>query len=524
MPSPGSAAELFDNATDLEPHGSVAQAVERYNEAVFAAERSGDEAVLAEALRRRAIVRHRQGDAYGARVDCRRSYGLARALAKDLLAAEALNTLGALDLTTGHLETARRELLRALELGGSEPALRARVEQNLGIIANIQGDLVEAPERYRRSLDAYQSAGDLHGAALAYNNLGKVSADRDQIAEAEQYFRRCLALARKVGDRHLQGLCLINHAELDIVRQRFEDARDKGEVALALFEALGARDATADAHRILGMMYRETGRTALGEARLRAAIDLAAAAPSILGEAYARRELAILCQASGRNQEALRLLNDAYRLFRRLDARRDLVHVGGKVAELEATYLAVVREWGRSIESNDGRTHGHSERVAQGAVALARALGLDSHTETTILLGAYLHDLGKLRVPYGILYKKGHLTPAERTVLRMHPALGVELLQDVEFPWDLKAVIRWHHERCDGTGYPDGLRGDAVPLTAQIVGIVEVYDALVNARPGETPLPEELALAYIANNRRWWSPAVVDAFLELKELRSPASA
>ena len=522
MPSPGNAAELFDTATDLEPHGSVAQAVERYNEAVFAAERSGDETVLAEALRRRAIVRHRQGDAFGARVDCRRSYGLARALARETLAAEALNTLGALDLTTGHLETARRAFLRALELGGREPALRARMEQNLGIIANIQGDLDEALERYRRSLNAYQSADDLHGAALAYNNLGKVSADLDRMAESEQYFRRCLVLARRIEDRHLQGLCLINHAELDIARQRFEDAREKGEAALELFEALGARDATADAHRILGMMYRETGRTALGEARLRAAIDLAGAATSILGEAYARRELAILCQASARNQEALRLLNDAYGLFKRLEARRDLVHVGGKVAELEATYLAVVREWGRSIEVNDGRTHGHSERVAQDAVALARALGLDAHTETTILLGAYLHDLGKLRVPYDVLNKQGHLTPDERAVVRMHPVWGVELLQDVEFPWDLKAVIRWHHERCDGTGYPDGLRGEQVPLTAQIVGIVDVYDALISKRPGGPSLPDELALAYIANNRRWWSATVVDAFLELKQQAAAA--
>jgi len=183
----------------------------------------------------------------------------------------------------------------------------------------------------------------------------------------------------------------------------------------------------------------------------------------------------------------------------------------------------VVREWGRSIEANDCGTYGHSERVAQYAVSLARALGLDPHAETTVMLGAYLHDLGKLRVPYAVLHKTAPITPEERAVLRMHPLWGVELLRDVEFPWDLKPIIRWHHERCDGTGYPDGLRGDQIPLHAQIVGIVEVYDALVNPRPGEIGLPAELALACIETSRHWWSAEVVDAFLELMDQAAAAA-
>lgn len=519
MPLPGNVeplgppAELLDDACGAENRGSVAEAVARYDLTIAAAERSGDEAILVEALRRRAVVRHRQGDTMRARVDCRRAYALARAMGRDAMAAEALNTLGGLDLTTGYLESARRSFVRALELGGEGAALRARVEQNLGILANIQGELEAAFARYRRSLEAYQTGGDLHGAARAYNNLGMVSADQGRYTEAESYFRRCYALAERIGDRHLQGLCLINHAEVDIARQRYEDARSRGEAAIELFEGLGAQDAKADAFRVLGMMYRDTGRTALGEQRLRMAIDLSATAGSVLGEAEARRELALLCQASDRNQEALRLLNDAYGLFRRLEARVDLVNVGGKVAELEATYLAVVREWGRSIEATDPSTFGHSERVARLAVTLARALGLDEHAETTVMLGAYLHDLGKLRIPREILLKPGSLTAEERAVIRMHPLWGEEMLADVEFPWELKPIIRWHHERCDGTGYPDGLRGDEIPVLAQIVGIVEVYDALVTPRPGEIPLPVPLALASIEANRRWWASPVVEAFI-----------
>src|SRR2546429_5541599 len=115
----------------------------------------------------------------------------------------------------------------------------------------------------------------------------------------------------------------------------------------------------------------------------------------------------------GRNQEALSLLNAAHRLLGRLDGGAHLVHVAGKMAELEAAYLAVVREWGQSLESADTYTFGHCERVAQLGVAVARALGLDEHAQTTVRLGAYLHDLGKVRVPHEILSKPGPLTRSE---------------------------------------------------------------------------------------------------------------
>jgi putative nucleotidyltransferase with HDIG domain len=243
-----------------------------------------------------------------------------------------------------------------------------------------------------------------------------------------------------------------------------------------------------------------------------------------LNEAEASRELAVLCQAMGRNQEALTLLNAAHRLFARLDARVDLVHVAGKMAELETTYLGVVREWGQSIESSDSYTFGHCERVARRGVAVARALGMDGHAQTTVRLGAYLHDLGKVRVPHEILSKPGALTRDEFAVVQMHPVWGIELLAGVEFPWDLKPIIRWHHERCDGTGYPDRLRGDEIPLSAQIVGIVDVYDALTTERPYRRAFSCAAARANIEGCRAWWSEAVVSAFFaSLAQPRAPAA-
>ena len=214
----------------------------------------------------------------------------------------------------------------------------------------------------------------------------------------------------------------------------------------------------------------------------------------------------------GRNQEALTLLNVAHRLFRRLDARVDLVHVAGKVASLEATYLDVVRQWGESIESSDSYTFGHCQRVARYAVAVARVLGLDDVEQTTIRVGAYLHDVGKVKLPHEILNKPGALTAEELELVRMHPVWGLELVANIEFPWDLKPIIRWHHEKYDGTGYPDRLRGDEIPLAAQLVCIVDVYDALRSARPYRGAMSHDTALQRMAECQTWWKPDLYAAF------------
>src|SRR2546425_2193872 len=308
-------------------------------------------------------------------------------------------------------------------------------------------------------------------------------------------------------------MCLVNHAEVHFVRGRYEAARRMAEAALAIFDQLDSRADKSEAYKIIGMVYRDTGRPALGESRLRTAIELAVSAGSVLNEAEAARELALLRQAMARNQDALTLLNTAYRLFGRLDARVDLIYVGGKVSELETTYSDVVREWGQSIESADSYTFGHCERVAQRARAVARGLELDETAQTTIRLGAYLHDLGKVRVPHEILNKPGPLTREEFEGVQMHPIWGLELLAAVEFPWDLKPIIRWHHERYDGTGYPDRLRGDEIPVAAQIVGIVDVYDALTTARPYRPALSRPAALAEIQRCRSSWSEGVYAAFV-----------
>jgi len=489
----------------------VAEAIQHYATAVEQAATTGEAKLEAEALRRLAVLHHHRNEPELARELATRSFAIAREASDTVLAGEALNVLAGFAFESGSIEEARVQYLGAIELAGSDPALRGRIEQNLGILANIQGDHTRALGHYRRSLEAFESSGDEKGCAIAYHNLGMISSDRQLWDDADQYFRLSLAIARSAGDVHLEGLCLLNHAEVHIARQRYEEARTGAEAALSIFDRLGARLDKADAYKVVGVVYRETGRFALAEARLRAAAEQAAATGSVLSEAEASRELARLYQSMGRNQDALRLLSAAHRLFGRLDARLDLVDVASKVHRLEDTYFAVVREWGQSIESADSYTFGHCERVANYGVAVA--LGLDEGQQTTIRMGAYLHDLGKIRVPHEILNKPGSLTAEEFETIKLHPVWGIELLTTVEFPWDIKPIIRWHHEKYDGTGYPDRLRGDEIPLSAQIICIVDVYDALTTTRSYRGALSYREALGRMQEVRHWWRPDVYETFL-----------
>lgn len=493
--------------------GRLTEALAGYEAAVAAAAAGGERTVLAEGLRRLGALHHHRGVASLARECCERSHQVALAGGDNVLAAEALNALGNMAFESGEMGRAEISYVEALRLGADSPALRGRVEQNLGILANVRGDLATATAHYRASLAAFREAGDDRGCALAWHNLGMAAADQGRWTEAEAHYAESRQVAEQIGDRHLQALCLLNGSEVHLAHQRYEAALGAVEGALRIFDQLGTSLDKADAYKVLGIVFRETGRPALAEARLRAAIELAVEHGSVLSEAEASRELALLFRDLGRNQEALRLLNGAHRLFTRLQAARDQVDVAARVASLEGTFLAVVRDWGRSIESADTYTHGHCERVADYAARVGAALALEAEEITVLRLGAYLHDLGKVRAPHEVLNKAGPLTEAEFDLIRQHPVWGIEMLAEVEFPWDLKPIIRWHHERYDGSGYPDRLRGEEIPLTAQVICVVDVYDALTTTRSYRPAMSHEEALARMHETRHWWAPRVFEAFL-----------
>lgn len=489
------------------------EAVADFEASVRAGEEDGEVRVVVEALRGLAVVRHKSGNDTEAYALCQRAFTTASKTGDPLLAAEALNTRASIDLTAGQIAAASEGYRQALALQFDSPKLRARIEQNLGIIANIRGDLDAALDHYTRSLEAFRAAKDDAGCSMAYHNLGMISADRARWDDAERYYAQSLELAVALGDEQVRAQCLLNRTEVLLARNKYAEARASAEAALGIFNQIGGERHKADAYRFLGVVYRETGSRALAEARFKAAIEVAQRIQNPLAEAEASRELAQLYRSVGRNQDSLRLLNASHRLFGRVDARVDLVDVTRKTADLEGVYMAVVREWGQSIESADSYTFGHCERVAAYAVAVANSLSLSDEDRTAISLGAYLHDVGKVRIPHEILNKPGRLTNEEFEIMKLHTLYGIELLKDIEFPWDIKPIIRSHHEKYDGTGYPDGLRGDEIPLPAQIICVVDVFDALTTTRSYRGAMSWSTALAEMRSCSRFWDPAVYDAFM-----------
>lgn len=133
-------------------------------------------------------------------------------------------------------------------------------------------------------------------------------------------------------------------------------------------------------------------------------------------------------------------------------------------------------------------------------------------------MGAYLHDLGKVRVQKEVLNKKGRLTDAEFDTIRMRPIWDIELLDRVEFPWDIQPIIRWHHKRHSGGGYPDQLSGDDIPTGAQVICIVDVFDALTTQRSYRAAMTRDAAIDVIQRDHHWWRYDVFNSFMTaLKE-------
>ncbi len=163
--------------------------------------------------------------------------------------------------------------------------------------------------------------------------------------------------------------------------------------------------------------------------------------------------------------------------------------------DLQDTYLATVRVLVSTIEAKDPYTHGHTERVAQYSVGIAREMDFSQDEIQTIQLGAFLHDIGKLHTSDSILHKPGALTDEEWRLVKAHPVRGAQMLQGVKFLEKASDLVRHHHERVDGKGYPDGLRGDEITIGAKIVNVADAFDAMTTERPYRKGLTMDQAIA-----------------------------
>ena len=525
-PSPA-VASLIERARGAEHVGQREQARALFEEALHSLG-SGDELPTATTILRWIAGSHFSEANHAAAEDCvTAAIATAESWGDEVAVGYAVNMLGMFRWQQGELDEAvqlyndARE--RAVRTGDAK--LAAITAQNLGVIANVRGDFNRALQFYQASLADYRAMGLVRDVCVALNNLGMVFTDTEQWDEAERSYREAIELVDGLGDMALRVQIEVNVVEMYVARGDIARARDAANDAVQLASDMGEAHIPGDAFRLMGVIARESGDLAEAETMLYRAAEVASARHDLLLLAETAREQAEVHRQQGRNRETLQALNRAHKLFTQLRARRDLADIDRQTTRLEGEFVDVVRRWGESIEAKDRYTQGHCERVADLACALAAQSGFDERTLFWFRIGALLHDVGKLIIPAEVLNKPARLNDEEWTLMRRHPEAGVELLAGIEFPWDVRPLIESHHERWDGRGYPHGLAGEAIPLTARILCLADVFDALTSQRSYKQSMSVTDAIDIMRRDvGRAFDPALFEVFERVVAERDPASA
>jgi putative two-component system response regulator len=197
--------------------------------------------------------------------------------------------------------------------------------------------------------------------------------------------------------------------------------------------------------------------------------------------------------------------------------RRDLEQmVEERTASLRMAMEGIIRAMGLTVESRDPYTSGHQHRVALLSSAMAAEMGFSEDQIEGIRLAGMIHDLGKITVPAGILSKPIRLTELELGLIKTHPQIGYDILKEIEFPWPIAQIVHQHHEKLDGSGYPQGLSGEDILIEARIICVADVVEAMASHRPYRPAIGLDKALEEIADNAgRLYDPEAVNACLRL---------
>jgi putative two-component system response regulator len=195
---------------------------------------------------------------------------------------------------------------------------------------------------------------------------------------------------------------------------------------------------------------------------------------------------------------------------------RSLLRIKAYTGELDSAESVIV-SLAMTIEARDPTTEGHCQRLARYGARLGAAIGLGDEDVEALARGGFLHDIGKVGIPDAILLKPSQLTAPEAAIMRQHTLIGDRLCGELRALRRVRPIVRHHHERLDGSGYPDGLKGSAVPLLAQIMGVVDVYDALTSARPYKGAMSAAYAYEELLREARlgWRDLELVETFIRL---------
>jgi diguanylate cyclase (GGDEF)-like protein/putative nucleotidyltransferase with HDIG domain len=437
-----------------------------------------------------------------------------------------MNSLAAIHHELGDLEQSEALFVdaRTHAVNAGDTRLAAATAQSLALIAQLRGDPEKTLRYFRTSLSEFRTLGAPKDILMALNNIGKLCVDGERWEEAGRAFEEAVQIAEAIGETSLRIVLEVNRAELEILRGDFKAARSAADSAQSLSAKSAERHANGEIEKIFGTIAREAGDLAAAEEHLDRAQKVAAARNDYLLVAETAREHAELCRKQGRHRDALMHLNRGERAFSHLrGGHSPIADVERRHSRLERTFLETVRHWSGTIEAKDRYTQGHCERVADLACALALRDGATTSDLFWMRVGAIVHDVGKLIIPSELLNKPGRLAPDEWELIKRHTTAGVEMLSDMDFPGDVIPMVRSHHERWDGQGYPDALVGEAIPRNARMLCIADVYDALTTRRSYKASLTHDATMEIMrADIGRQFDPQLFALFDEMMQGRAPS--
>lgn len=509
--------ELVDRAQDAQKRGQR-NAARDYYEAALWRMREATDAAPSRLVRQ--IARCWQVDAqYEEAYDClTAAEAIATAHADESAIGHAINLRGIIHWQRGELDAAQTLYRQALDIAHrvSDTRLAAMAAQNIGVVANVRGDFTNAMHYYRTSLNGYRSLGLPRDVFIVQNNLGRLYTEQKKWDEAERAYDEALHIATALGELSGATMIDVNVAEMWVRRGEYPRAREACDRAMQRASNAGDEHADAEAYKIYGIIEREAGHYSEAEQHFARAEEGARRRQDVLVLAQIAHERAELFRRQGRNRDLLLSLNRAHQLYAQLRAQHAVTAVDHESRRLEKEFLDVVQRWGESIEETDEYTLGHCERVADLACTLAQRTGVDERSMFWLRVGALLHDVGKIVIPPEILNKPDKLSPDEWALMRQHTIAGVDMLRDIEFPLDIVPVVRSHHENWDGSGYPDGLARELIPLWARIVCIADAYDALTSERSYKPALSHAEAMEAMRRDvARQFDPGLFARFEEM---------
>lgn len=444
----------------------------------------------------------KQGELDGALGHVHRALAAYRRLNDAQGVCKSLRNLGVIYIELGEFEDAEVAYNEAIEMtsADNQSILFADLNNNLGAIKNMKGDWEGALFCYNISREAYERENEVRKAAYTINNIGITLLEQEQYEQALKNFISALRVSESIKDAPLSLILSINLTDLYLKRNEIEEAKRYCHNATLYL----------DSERLKNSQLAETlklsGRIAFLEKNFDAALSRYNEALEIcrdLGLQYIEAEILYekgqLFLQTERQMEALQLLESSLKIFSQIEATGKADKTEKLIKSIEELYLRIFESMALRVDQKDHYTKGHSDRVAKLSLVLARELYLPNGEIKAIVAASLLHDIGKIDVPDEVLKKNGRLTNEEYEIIKNHPDAGIQRLSGIKFPWEIVSLIRHHHERYDGKGYPAGLAGELIPLGARIICVADVFDALTSERSYRKAFSSQRALEVMRN-------------------------